>query len=75
MLGNNPSLSTRPRIALHDSGLVKISARLEFEGIYSKETSPICARSLVKWCFTSICFVRQWFFSFIVFAIDPMLSA
>ena len=73
--GSSPSLDVSYCSASHDSGFVNISARFLAKGIYSKLTSPDFTLSFAKWCLILMCFVYQWFFPLVVFAIDPWLSA
>ena len=63
------------QIASLSSGFVRKSAMFSALGIYLKLTSFVSAHSLTKWWRTSICFVCQWFLSFVLRAIALLLSA
>ena len=55
-------------------GFVSISAMLSDVGVYRKMTSPDLVCSLMKWYQISMCFVRRWFLSVVLFAMEPLLS-
>ena len=57
------------------SGLVSRSAVFSVVGMYWNLTLPNFTCSLMKWCHMSMCFVHWWFFSVVLFAIYPLLSA
>ncbi len=49
-----------------DNALVRTSATMCSVGQYSIQTSPFSTRSRIKWCWTSMCFVRAWWVGFLV---------